>query len=260
MGGIHPTAIVDPAARIDPGATVGPYCIIGPDVTIGPGCAVGPHAVVQGDTVLGPDNKIGPFSSIGMPPQDLKYKGEKTRLRVGRGNTFREYVNVSTGSVDGNLETVIGDANLFMCYVHVAHDCAIGSHTILANTATLAGHITIGDYAVIGGLSAIHQFVHIGAHAMVGGGAMVAQDVPPYVTAVGDRAKPAGVNSRGISRRGFSPGAIAAIKVAYRYVYREKLTLHDALARIETELVPAHPELAVFVSFCRGSTRGIIRD
>ena len=260
MGAIHPTAIVDPAAQIDPGATVGPYCVVGAGVKVGPGCVIGPHAVLAGDTVLGPDTRVGPFSSIGMEPQDLKYKGEKTRLRVGRGNIFREYVNVSVGSVDGNLETRIGDHNLFMSYVHVAHDCDVGSHTIFANLATLAGHITIGDYAVIGGLSAIHQFVHIGAHTMISGGAMVVQDVPPYVTAVGDRAKPLGVNSRGISRRGFSPAAIAAIKTAYRYVYREKLTLADALARIEAELLPAHPELGIFVSFCRASTRGIIRD
>jgi UDP-N-acetylglucosamine acyltransferase len=260
MGGIHPTAIIDPAARIDPGASVGPYCVVGPDVQVGPGCVIGPHVVLAGDTVLGPDNAVGPFSTIGMTPQDLKYRGEKTRLRVGRGNTFREYVNVSTGSVDGSFETVIGDHNLFMSYVHVAHDCVVGSHTIFANTATLAGHITIGDHAVIGGLSAIHQFVHVGAHAMIGGGAMVAQDVPPYVTAVGDRAKPAGVNTRGISRRGFDPATIAAIKTAYRYVYRERLALAAACDRIDAELVPAHPALAIFTAFCRASTRGIIRD
>ncbi|MBI5526830.1 MAG: acyl-ACP--UDP-N-acetylglucosamine O-acyltransferase [Deltaproteobacteria bacterium] len=260
MPEIHPTAVVDPAARIADGVRIGPYAVIGPGVILGAACVVGAHAVIEGDTDAGPENSFGPFCTIGVPPQDLKYKGEKTRLRIGRANTFREYVNVSIGSIDGNFETIIGNNNLIMSYVHIAHDCVIGSNTILANVATLAGHVDVGDHAVIGGLVAIHQFTRIGAHAMVSGGSMVNQDVPPYLTAAGDRACAEGVNTIGIGRRGFSAESITAIKAAYRRVYRMKLPLREALDAIEREIMPSCPELRLFVDFCRSSKRGIVRE
>jgi UDP-N-acetylglucosamine acyltransferase len=259
MAEIHPTAIVDPAARLAADVRIGPYCIIGPGVSVGAGCAAGPHAVIGGETEIGEGNRIGPFATLGMDPQDLKFKGENTRLRIGSRNVFREYCNVSKGSVDGNFETAIGDGNLFMAYVHIAHDCIVGNGAIFANAATLAGHVEIGDFAVIGGLAAIHQFTRIGAHVMIGGGSMVVQDIAPFVLAEGNRAVPLGINSRGLLRRGFTNEKIAGIKSAYRMVYRRKLPLAEALGRIEAELLPGCPELRIFIDFLRGTRRGVAR-
>jgi UDP-N-acetylglucosamine acyltransferase len=259
MALIHPTAVIESGAKIEADVTIGAYTVIGPHVQIGAGSQVGPHVLIEGDTILGRNNKVGPFTSLGVKPQDLKYKGEFTRLRIGNGNTFREYVNVSTGSVDGKLETVIGNDNFIMCYSHIGHDCCIGNNTILANCATLAGHVDIGDYVVTGGIVAIHQFTRIGAHAMLGGGSMVVQDIAPFVLAFGNRAEPLGINAKGLSRRGFSNEKIAAIKNAYRLVYRNKLPLDDALAKIETDLVPACPELCIFTEFLKNTRRGVAR-
>lgn len=255
---IHPTAIVHPGARIAEGVEIGPYAIIGENVSLGAGTWVGPHAVVEGWTEIGRDNRIFQFASVGAAPQDLKFHGEKTYLRIGDRNTVREFVTLHRGTQSGGEETVIGDDNLFMAYAHVAHDCHVGSHVILANGGTLAGHVVVDDFAILGGLSAVHQFSRVGCHVMISGGAMVTQDIPPYTIAQGDRATTVGINIVGLKRRGFTEDAIRAIKQAYKIVFRSGLRLEDALARIEGELGEG-PELAVFVDFIRNSQRGIAR-
>jgi UDP-N-acetylglucosamine acyltransferase len=191
---IHPTAIIHPGARLAADVAIGPYSIIGEHVTLGEGCWVGPHAVVEGRTTIGRNNRIFQFSSIGAIPQDLKFRGEETTLSIGDGNTFREFVTVHLGTADGGGTTIIGNKNLLMAYVHVAHDCRVGNEIVLANAATLAGHVEIGDHAILGGLSAIHQFTRIGIHAMISGGSMVNQDITPYTIAQGVRAQPVGIN------------------------------------------------------------------
>jgi len=259
MPKVHPTAIIDDGAVLGADVVVGPYSMIGESVRLGDGCQVGSHVVIEGDTVIGPLNRFGHFSTIGIKPQDLKYKGERTRLRIGASNIFREYVNVSIGSVDGNFETVIGDGNFVMSYTHIAHDCLVGNGNIFANAATLAGHVTIADNSVIGGLTAIHQFTRIGSYVMIGGGSIVVQDVPPYIMVVGNRAGPVGINVKGLSRRGFSLENISAIKQAYRLMYMSKITTEEALKRIEAEVLPSNPVIGLFVEFCRKSKRGFAR-
>jgi UDP-N-acetylglucosamine acyltransferase len=255
---IHETAIVHPGARINENVDIGPYVIIGEKVTIGAGTTVGPHAVIEGWTEIGCDNRIFQFASVGAAPQDLKYRGENTRLRIGDRNTVREFVTLHRGTESGGGETVIGNDSLFMAYSHVAHDSKVGNRVILANGATLAGHVQVDDFAILGGLCAAHQFTRIGCHAMVSGGTMVAQDIPPFSIAQGDRARTIGINLIGLKRRGFSETAIRNIKQAYKLMFRSGLRMEEALEKIEGELEDL-PELRTFVAFIRNSQRGIAR-
>jgi UDP-N-acetylglucosamine acyltransferase len=258
MPDLHPHAVVHPEARLASDVQVGPFSVIGPHVEIGPGCIIGPHTVIDGHTRIGAGNRFYGSSHIGCVPQDKKYASEPTRLEIGDGNTFFQFVTVSTGTVQDEGLTSIGDDNWIMAYVHVAHDCRIGSHTILANNATLAGHVVLGDWVFLGGFTTVHQFCKIGAHAMTAFTAAVTQDVPPYVTAAGNRASPAGINSEGLKRRGFSAGQISEIKRAYRLLYRQGLSLAEAQAEIAARAVD-HPELEAFVAFFPTATRGLIR-
>ncbi|MFO1234279.1 MAG: acyl-ACP--UDP-N-acetylglucosamine O-acyltransferase [Rivihabitans pingtungensis] len=255
---IHPTAIIAPGAQIDASVEIGPYAVIGEHVSIGAGTRVGPHTVIEGHTTIGRQNQIFQFASLGAAPQDKKYAGEPTRLEIGDNNTIREFCTFNVGTVqDGGL-TRLGNDNWVMAYVHIAHDCIVGDHCILANNATLAGHISIGDHVFLGGLTAVHQFCTIGAHAMTAGGSIVVQDIPPYVTAAGNHAHPAGINSEGLRRRGFDAEQISRIKRAYKQIYRQGLSLEDAKAAI-TEAAADAPELALFVDFFARAKRGIIR-
>ncbi len=255
---IHPTAIVHPDALIDTDVEIGPYAVIGGHVKIGRGTRIGPSAVIDGWTEIGEDNQIFHLSSVGAVPQDLKYRGEQTRLKIGNGNIIREFATIHLGTVTGDGETTIGNNNLFMAYCHVAHDCHIGNHVIMANGSTLAGHIWVEDHARLGGLSAVHQFVRIGAHVMVGGGAMVGQDVPPYTIAAGDRATLHGLNLVGLKRSGFSDKVVSDLKKAYKILIRSGLLVEEALSRIKKE-IPQSPEVAHFVEFVEKSERGICR-
>jgi UDP-N-acetylglucosamine acyltransferase len=254
----HATAIVDPRARIAPDVEIGPYAVVGPDVEIGAECSLGAHAVVTGHTRLGRRNRIFPFASIGHAPQDKKYRGEPTRLEIGDDNTIREFCTFNCGTVQDAGVTRVGDDNWFMAYVHLAHDCQVGSHTIFANGATLGGHVHVGDFAILGGFTAVHQFGRIGAHSFIGGGTMVWHDVPPYMTISGNPAKAYGLNAEGLKRRGFTAETLTRLNRAYKTLYRSGLTLEQAkqkLARQATEC----PELVVMVDFLSSSTRGIVR-
>lgn len=255
---IHPTAIIHPNARIAEGVEIGPYSIIGEFVEIGEGTVIAPHCVITGRTRMGRENRIYQFSSIGEVPQDKKYAGEPTCLEIGDRNTIREYCNFSIGTAQDAGVTRIGNDNWIMASVHIGHDCQVGDNTIMANNATLAGHVHVGDYAIIGGLAAVHQFTVIGAHCMAGGGSMISQDVPPYVMCSGNLAVPHGINSEGLRRRGFSAEAISAIKRAYKVIYRQNLTLEEARQQIEAEVAQT-PELQLFLDFFAQSKRGIIR-
>lgn len=255
---IHPTAIVHPSAQIGDGVQIGPFTVVGEHVSIGAGTVVAPHVVIDGWTEIGRDNRIFQFASIGAPPQDLKYRGGKTTLKIGDRNTFREFVTMHCGTEDGGGETVIGNDNLFLAYSHVAHDCRVGNRVILSNGATLAGHVIVEDHAILSGLCAIHQFTRIGCHAMIAGGSMVAQDVAPYTLAQGDRARTVGLNLVGLKRRGFSESATRSIKKAYRLVFRSGLKIEEALEQIGQEL-EGSPELSAFVDFLRNSERGVAR-
>ncbi len=255
---IHSTAIVHSGARIAEGVSIGPFAVIGEHVSIGPGTSVGPHAVVEGWTEIGRENRIFQFASVGAAPQDLKFHGEQSWLRIGDRNTVREFVTMHRGTEGGGGETVVGNDNLLMAYSHVAHDSLVGNRVVLANGATLAGHVRVDDFAILGGLCAVHQFTRIGAHAMISGGAMVAQDIPPYSIAQGDRAKTVGINQVGLKRRGFSPSVIRDVKNAYKLVFRSGLRLEEAIRRIDEDLEKS-PELAVFVQFIRNSPRGVAR-
>ncbi|PUA19379.1 acyl-ACP--UDP-N-acetylglucosamine O-acyltransferase [Glaciimonas sp. PCH181] len=262
MSRIHPTAVVDPNAVLDSSVEVGAYSIIGPNVTIGPGTKVGPHVVIEGHTSIGRDNNFFQFGSIGAAPQDKKYAGEPTRLEIGDGNTIREFVTLNRGTSQDVGVTRLGDDNWVMAYVHVAHDCQIGSHTVIANNATLAGHVHIGDWVLLGGFTTIHQFCRIGAHAMTAFTAAVSQDVPPFVTAAGNRAVPAGINSEGLRRRGFSGEQILTIKRAYKLIYRSSLPLAEATAALEAEEMKSSDSaqyLRMLREFIGSSSRGIIR-
>ncbi len=258
MAKTHPTAIVHPEAKLHDTVEVGPYAVIGPKVAMGPGCWVGPHAVVEGNTTVGARNKIFQFASVGAVPQDLKYAGEDTKLVIGDENQIREFVTLHIGTVGGGGATRIGSGNLFMAYTHVAHDCVVGDGCVFANCATLAGHVEIGDHVILGGLSAVHQFTRIGAHAFIAGGAMVAMDVPPYCTAQGDRAELAGLNTVGLTRHGFTEEQIARVKDAYKILFRSKLGLNEALAKLKAEH-GGHPEIDAMLHFVGNSKRGITR-
>lgn len=254
---IHSTAIVDPGACLAEDVEVGPYSVIGADVEIGPGSRIGPHVVIKGPTVLGARTRIFQFASVGEDCQDKKYAGEPTRLVMGDDNVVREGATLHRGTVQDRGETTIGSRNLFMAYVHVGHDCVIGNDCILANQVTLAGHVTLGDFAILGGLSAIHQFCVFGAHAMAGGGSIITKDTPAFVMINGNPARVHGLNSVGLKRRGFSPEAIRALSECYRLVYRQQLTVAQALEEIRSRFTL--PETEAFVASIDVSTRGIIR-
>ena len=262
MSSIHPTAIVDPQAQIADSVEIGAYAVIGPHVSIGANTRIGPHVVVEGHTRIGSDNHIFQFASIGAAPQDKKYAGEPTELHIGDRNTIREFVTINLGTTQDAGVTRLGNDNWIMAYVHIAHDCQLGSNIILANNATLAGHVHLADWVFLGGFTSVHQFCRIGAHAMTAFTAAVSQDIPPFVTAAGNRAVPAGINSEGLRRRGFSSSQIAAIKRAYRTIYRSGLPLEEAKAalRAEEEQSPdASACLRQLREFIEASPRGIIR-
>ena len=258
MSLIHPTAIIDPKAELDSSVKVGAYTIIGPNVQIGAGSEIGPHAVIEGHTTIGENNRIFQFASLGAIPQDKKYRGEPTRLIIGNGNTIREFTTFNLGTVTGIGETRIGDDNWIMAYCHLAHDCVIGSHTIFANNASLAGHVTIGDYVILGGYTLVFQFCQIGNYAMTAFAAGVHKDVPPYFMAAGYRAEPAGINSEGMRRNGFTPEQIANVKNAYKILYRQGLPYEEARSQI-AQAAETAPELAVLRDFLADSQRSIIR-
>lgn len=258
MARIHPTAMVEPGAELASDVELGPYSYVGGEVRIHGATRVGDHARVEGRTVIGEGCQIYPFAVVGVAPQDLKYMGEPTELIVGQGNIFREFCTIHRGTASGGGRTVIGAHNVFMAYSHVAHDCIIGNHVILANAAALAGHIEIHDHAIIGGLVAIHQFVRIGAYAMVGGFSGVAQDVPPYTLASGSRAKIYGLNVVGLRRHGFQSDTIQVLRKAYRILFRSNLMLQTAVQRIREEL-PHLAEVENLIRFVQESKRGICR-
>lgn len=257
---IHPTAVVGEGARIADDVEIGPYAIIGPHVCIGKGTKVGPHAVIDGWTTIGEGNVIFHHASVGAIPQDLKYRGEETYLRIGDRNIIREFATLHLGTVTGDGETTVGSDNLFMAYSHVAHDCHIGNGVVMANAATLAGHVTVQDYVVLGGLCAVHQFVRIGAYAMIGGGTLVANDIPPFVIATGEGrdTRLRGLNLVGLKRRGFSDETISLLKKAYRILSPGKNTLQGALEKLRTELEQS-PEIERIVTFIETSQRGVCR-
>ena len=258
MSCVAPRAIVSPRAELAADVTVGAYTVIGDDVRIGAGTWIGPHAVINGPSTIGAGNKIFQFASIGDAPQDLKYKGEPTRLEIGDRNVFREFTTMNRGTVTGGGVTVIGSDNLFMAYTHVAHDCQVGSKCVMANYATLGGHVHLGDWVIMGGYSGIHQFTKVGPHAFLGNNAAVTRDVPPYVMAVGSPAVPHSINSEGLKRRGFSEAQISNLKNAYRVLYRSDLKLADALVELKARAT-SQPELRIFVDFISESTRSLVR-
>jgi UDP-N-acetylglucosamine acyltransferase len=258
MSRIHPTAIVHPDARLGADVEVGAYSLIDQHVEIGDGCRIGHHVVVTGHTRLGSGNRIFQFCSIGEEPQDKKYAGEPTRLEIGDHNTIREFCTLNTGTAQDAGVTRLGDHNWIMAYVHIAHDCDVGNHTIFANNATLAGHVHIGDYAILGGFTGVHQFCRIGAHVITGIASVIRQDVPPYLTVAGNPLAPHGINSEGLKRRGYSPEALAALKRAYKTLYKSGLGLNEAREAIEAEAA-AHPELLPLTEFIASAGRGIVR-
>jgi len=255
---IHGSAIIDRAARLAEGVSVGPYSVIGPQVEVGEGTWIGAHVVLDGRTRIGRNNKIFHFSSIGAPPQDKKYGGEDTAVEIGDNNTIREYVTINRGTAQDVGTTRLGNDNWVMAYVHFAHDVQIGNKTIFANACQLAGHVTVGDWAIFGATTLVHQFVHIGAHAFTGMGTYLPQDLPPFVMAAGNMAKPYGINSEGLKRRGFSPEAIAALKRAYRTLYRDGLSLEEAKRQLESQVAEC-PPVREILEFLARSKRGIIR-
>ena len=255
---IHPTAQIDPGARIGEQVEVGAYSIIGAEVEIGDRSVIGPHVVVSGPTTIGSDNRIYQFSSIVEAPQDLKYNGEPTKLIVGDHNVIREYVTLNRGTVDGNSQTVIGSHNLFMAYCHVAHDCIVGDHSIFANAASLAGHVEVGDYSTLGGFTSVHQFSRIGTRCFIGLGSVVTQDIPPFATAAGNRARAVGINKTGLSRKGFSSELISALHKSFRLLLKSKKGRDQALQELQP-LIKQHPEVSQFVDFVLSSERGIAR-
>ena len=255
---IHPTAIVHPGAKLGANVSIGPYTVVGEHVEIGDNTWVGPHVVLEGHMRIGRDNRIFQFCSLGGEPQDKKYRGEPTRVEIGDRNTIREYCTIHAGTVQDAGITSLGDDNWIMGYVHIAHDCRIGSNTILASNAQIAGHCEVGDWVILGGMTGVHQFVKIGAHAMTGGGTILFQDVPPYVMASGNPAKTFGMNTEGLRRRGFSDEAVAALRRAYKTIYRNNLGLAEAIEALAPQQ-DQHPELAILIDFLRNAKRGILR-
>ena len=262
MSLIHPTALIAEGARLDPSVSVGPYAVIGANVTIGVNTTIGAHCVIEGHTTLGQDNRVFQFASLGGAPQDKKYAGEPTRLVIGNRNTVREFCTFNTGTTQDDGVTCIGDDNWIMAYVHIAHDCVVGNQTILANNATLAGHVQIGDYAIIGGLTGLHQFTQVGAHVMAGFASHISQDVPPFMMVDGNPLAVRGLNLEGLRRRGFSPERITAIKQMHRLLYRQGLTLdaaRSAIAALPEQHPQAAADIAAMLDFLNTSARGIAR-
>lgn len=255
---IDPRAIVSSKAELAADVTVGPFAVIGPEVVIGPGTAVGSHTVINGPTRIGAGNRIFQFVSLGDAPQDKKYAGEPTRLEIGDQNVFREFCTVNRGTTRDEGVTRIGSGNLFMSYSHVAHDCQVGDNVVMANLATLGGHVHLGDWVIMAGFTGVHQFCRVGAHAFIANNAAVTRDVPPYVMAVGQPAEPHSVNSEGLKRRGFAPEQIRNIKTAFRTLYRSDLPLDTALERLRS-LATEQPELAPLIEFIGSSNRSLIR-
>ncbi len=255
---VDPAAQVHPAARIGAGTTIGPYCTIGPEVVIGARCRIGASVAISGLTEIGDDTQIFPMASIGLAPQDLKYKGERTRLTIGKRNTFREFVTINRGTQGGGGHTSIGDDNLFMAYVHVAHDCHIGNATIFGNGATLGGHVTVSDFAIVNAYSGVHQFCRVGRHSYIGGYSVVTKDALPFAKSVGNRARIYGLNTIGLARRGFTLDTINQLKRAFRYLLTSKLNTSRALEKIEQDPSLTSPEVKYLVEFIRSSPRGVI--
>ena len=259
---IHPSAIVHPQAQLDSTVRVGPYAVVGPKLRIGAHTTVGPHCVLEGDTEIGCHNQIFQFASLGAQPQDKKYAGEPTQLIIGDRNTIREFCTFNTGTVQDGGVTRIGNDNWIMAYVHIAHDCVVGHNTILANNATLAGHVHVGDWVILGGLTGVHQFTRIGAHAMAGFASHISQDVPPFMMVDGNPLAVRGFNIEGLRRRGFGPQRIQAVKQMHRLLYRQGLTLEaarEAIASLEGELPEAAADVSLMLDFLAASTRGIAR-
>lgn len=255
---IHATAIIDRKAELDSSVEVGAYTIIGENVRIAAGTRIGSHVVIDGHTTIGQNNQIFQFSSLGAAPQDKKYKGEPTTLEIGDNNTIREFCTFNRGTAQDKGATRLGSDNWVMAYVHIAHDCQIGNHTIFANNSSLAGHVDVQDHAILGGFTLIHQFCKVGAHVITAVGTVVFKDIPPYVTAAGYDAKPHGINAEGLKRRGFSAETITQIKRAYKVLYRKGLSLEEAKSEL-AELVVACPEINTLLSFLNTTTRGIVR-
>ncbi|TVQ35026.1 MAG: acyl-ACP--UDP-N-acetylglucosamine O-acyltransferase [Wenzhouxiangella sp.] len=255
---IHASAIIEDGARIGDDVEIGAFSIIGPEVEIGNGCRIGPHVVITGQTRLGQGNRIFQFASIGEEPQDKKYRGEPSGLVIGDNNTIREYVTINRGTMDGGGVTRLGDDNWLMAYCHIAHDCQFGSHNIMANGATLAGHVIVGDHVIFAGYSGAHQFCRIGDHAFLGMYGGVSQDVPAYVMVSGQPPRPRGVNSEGLKRRGFTPEQIRNVREAYRAIYRSGLKRDEALDLLR-ERLPEQPELAPMIDSAAASERGLLR-
>lgn len=255
---IHSTAIIESGAKIGQNVQIGPWTFIGAEVEIGDGCQIASHVVVKGPTKIGSNNRIFQFSSIGEECQDKKYRGEPTRLEIGDNNIIRESVTIHRGTIQDNSLTRIGSGNLLMAYVHVAHDCLVGDDNILANNATLAGHVEVGNGAILGGFTGVHQFCKIGSYSFCGVGSVVVKDVLPYLMAAGQNAVPHGINSEGLRRRGYRAEDISALKKAYKLIYRSGLTLENAKVELN-KLIDAHPPVGLLVEFIDASTRGIIR-
>ncbi len=254
---IHASAIIDPSAQIGENTQIGPWTLIGPGVVVGDDCDIASHVVIKGPTVIGNNNKIFQFSTIGDATPDLKYAGEATRLLIGDNNIIREGATIHRGTMQDRGETVIGNDNLLMAYVHVGHDCRVGNHTILVNNASLAGHVLVGDWAILSGYTLVHQFVHVGAHCFVGPGAFIYHDIPAFVTAFGSPAEPRTINREGLKRRGFSSAQIALANRAYKLLYRRGLALDEAL--LEIAALGDDAIIGLFLDSIKHSTRGIIR-
>jgi len=258
MSLIHATAVIDPSAQLGVGVSVGAYAIIGADVHIGDGCVIGPHAVILGPTRMGRENRVWQFASIGDAPQDLKYRGERTSLEIGDRNQFRECCTVSRGTSTGDAVTRIGSDNLFMAYTHVAHDCVVGSHCVMANYAGLAGHVELDDWVILGGYAGVHQFCKVGAHAFLANNATETRDVPPFLMVAGTPAVPKGINLEGLKRRGFTLAQVSAVKAAYKALYRSGLKLNEATDELKQLAVTEHVVQA-FVDFLPRVTRSLVR-
>jgi UDP-N-acetylglucosamine acyltransferase len=265
MSRIHATAIVDSKAQLASDVEVGPYSVIGPHVQIGAGSKIGSHTVIEGHTTLGIENTIAHFAAIGGAPQDMKYRGEPTRLQIGDRNTIREFTTIHTGTAQDDGITRLGNDNWIMAYVHIAHDCKIGNNTIFSSNAQIAGHVQVHDWAIMGGMSGVHQFVRIGQHAMLGGASALVQDIPPFVIAAGDKASPHGINVEGLKRRGFSSETITALRQAYKVLYKDGLSFEEAKVAIQKMVQESSSDAATaqklteFHDFIAASTRGIIR-
>ena len=255
---IHPTAVVSPKANISEGVEIGPYTIIGPNVTIGKNTIVGPHVVIEANTDMGEGCRIFQFASIGAVPQDLKFRGEETRVIIGNNNTIREFATIHRATSADIGVTIIGDRNLLMAYTHVAHNCKLENNIVMSNAVNLAGHIHVEDYVIIGGMTGIHQFTRIGAHAFIGGASAVSKDVPPFVLVSGNYAKPYGLNMIGLKRRGFKEETLQALKKAYQIIFRSSLLLKVAIEKVKNEIEDL-PEIKQFIEFIEKSERGICR-